>query len=259
MLFMNLPVDVILCIADFLSYADLASLNRTNQNLAYLLTPFLYNSILKSEQAPTDPYYGLPWPVWINCIGKWRSPLLLNYFEETPMSNLAYTGLYRATLIHLAAQQDNCDLVEILISRGFAPDEKDYFGKTPLHYALNNQKEQMANYLLDLGADVMAKKGYSLLLAAEGCSPEMVERIVEKMEALEARFKPFEFTGFPTDNTVRTIKDLSLNAAKIRRSTEIAELLIRYGADPEWASNSQAVSIFAAYMDQLEEPFVPEF
>lgn len=252
---MELPVEILLCITDFLSFVDLASLIRVNHSLAHLLIPFLYNPILKSEQKPKNPYYGLPWPSWISCIKRWRSPLLLKYFKETSVSNLGYTGLSRATLIHLAAQQGNCDLVEILVSRGFALEEKDHFGKTPLHYALNNEKEKMANYLLDLGADVMPKKGYSLLLAAEGCSPDMVVRIVEKMDALEARFKPFQFTGIPVDDTVQNIKNLSLNAARVRRSTEIANLLIRYGADTEWAVKPEAVNMFVTFTRQLEEPY----
>jgi len=70
----ELPVDVILYITHFLSYVELAFLVRVNKSLAHLLTPYLYNPILKSEQSPKNPYYGLPWPSWIDCIGEWSSP-----------------------------------------------------------------------------------------------------------------------------------------------------------------------------------------
>lgn len=247
--FIDLPVDIILSITHFLSYVELASLVRTNTSLAHLLIPSLYNPILKSEQSPKNPYYGLPWPSWIDCIGEWRSPYLLNHFKKTPIQNLAYTGMHRATLVHLAAQENNAVLFEILLSRGFTLEQEDFFGRTPLHYALDNNQEEMINYLLDAGADIMAKKGYSLLLAAERCSRAVVTRIVEQMNAREARFKPFEFTGFPTDNTVQMIKDLAINAATVRRSRGLVNLLIRHGANPDYASDSEvSINVFREWM-----------
>ncbi|KUL84238.1 hypothetical protein ZTR_06927 [Talaromyces verruculosus] len=240
MQFMQLPVDVILSITHFLSYVELACLVRTGKGLAQLLIPYLYNPILQSSRTPKNPYYGLPWPSWIQCINEWRSPFLLDYFKETPVSNLAYTGVFETALIHLAAQQNNIELIDILLNRGLFLEHRDVFGQTPLHYALDNNKEQMANHLLDVGANVMALKGYALLLAAESCSPAVVERIVEKMDVLEARFKPFEFTGAPTDGTAQLMKNLAINAAEIRLSREIVSLLIRYGADPDHAAESPA-------------------
>lgn len=248
MAFMQLPVDVILSITHFLSYVELASLVRTNKSLAQLLIPYLYNPILKSSSTPKNPYYGLPWPSWVQCIKEWHSPLLLDYFKETPISNLAYTDVLETALIHLVAQQNNIELIDILLSRGFSLEQKDAFGETPLHYALANDKEQMVNHLLDAGANVMASKGYALLLAVESCSPTVVKHIVEKMNALEARFKPFEFTGFPTDHTVLFMKNLAINAAAVRRSIEIVRLLIRYGAHPDYASVSPvSIEVFRRY------------
>jgi ankyrin repeat protein len=164
--------------------------------------------------------------------------------------------MYRASLIHLAARENNSDLVEILMRKGFGLNQRDYFGRTPLHYALSCNREEMVNYLLDAKANVMSMKGYSLLLAVENCSRDVVERIVKQMEALEDRFKPFQFTGIPMDSTVQIIKDLSLNAATIRGSREIAKLLLSYGAHPDWRNDSElSIDIFRRCSLGLVPPY----
>ncbi|EEA19204.1 ndufs2, NADH ubiquinone oxidoreductase 49 kd subunit [Talaromyces marneffei ATCC 18224] len=243
--FIELPVDVILSVTAFLSYVEIASLIRVSQSLAHLLLPYLYNPILKSARTPHNPYYGLPWPSWTDYIGRWRSLAILNYFYETPVQNLQYIGMHRASLIHLAARENNFELVEVLVQKGFDLNNRDYFGRSPLHYALDYNQEDMAHFLLDAGADVMQAKGYSLLIAAENCSLDIVERIIEQMETVESPFRLLQFTGFSMDSTVQTIKNLALNAATIRESGAIANLLLGYGADPNWQMKSDlAIEIF---------------
>lgn len=234
--FIELPVDIILSVTQYLSYIDLASMVCVNKSLADLLIPYLYNLILKSRGAFKRPFYGRPPWTWVWSIRNWHSPTLLKYFKETPVSNLTYTDLGEATLIHLAARANNISLMKVLLSRGFAIDEKDGCGRTPLHYALDRRHERMVNFLLTAGADVMPVKGYSLVLAAESCSFDVVMRIVWEMDQLEARFKPFQFIGFTTDNTVQIAKNLALYAATVRDSREIVDLLIVHGADTDWAT-----------------------
>jgi hypothetical protein len=236
--FIELPVDIILSVTAFLSYIEIASLIRVNKSLADLLLPYLYNPILRSERTPRNSYYGLPWPSWVDYIGTWRSPAMLNYFQQTSVRNLQYTGLHRASLLHLAVRENNPDIVAILLQKVFNLNKRDYFGITPLHYALYHDQEDMVNFLLDAGADVMRMKGYSLLLAVENCSSAIVERIVKQMDTQEIHSRPLQFMGFPMDSTVQIVKNLALNAATIRESEEIANILLNYGADPDWQTES---------------------
>ena len=60
--------------------------------------------------------------------------------------------------IHKAAFQGNIEAVKQHIAAGTDVNAKDFFGKTPLHHAVNGSRKETVNFLLAKGADVNAMK-----------------------------------------------------------------------------------------------------
>lgn len=66
------------------------------------------------------------------------------------------------TPIHIAAVQNNIDLLEIFINAGYDIHEADYSGNTPLHVAAMFNNTNVLNKLLELGADKKAENNKGL-------------------------------------------------------------------------------------------------
>ena len=61
------------------------------------------------------------------------------------------------TLLHIAAANDHCAMMRVLLAHGASVDATDYQGKTPLHVAAAFSRYGAAALLLDRGADVEAR------------------------------------------------------------------------------------------------------
>jgi ankyrin repeat protein len=86
--------------------------------------------------------------------------------------------------LHLAAVVGDLDKVRQLVAEGFDINAFDEFGKTALHYAVDEEHLEVARLLIRSGADVNARSeqmiGDTPLAAAAGtCSLEMAKLLVE--------------------------------------------------------------------------------
>lgn len=241
MSFDDLPVDIVLYIAQFLTDRSIANLMQTNKSNADTLIARLYNPILKATNTPKNAMYsrGRGEPSWVRYIRIWRSETVLNYFTLSSPDYLQYKGhRHREGLLHLVAKSGNCRLLVVCKKIGFDIEAQDDEGKTPLHYALQYGRERAATILFEVGAEYMPLEGYSLLLAVENCFVNLVEDILLRM--CEAEYRPGNrrFESFQRSHTIQYIKNVSLTAATLRGAPEIVEVLLEYGADPEWQTYS---------------------
>jgi len=85
----------------------------------------------------------------LKCSGIWHS------FKFATVSN--------ATLLHLAAMYNCIDIVRLLLTscKDIDVNISDDFLRTPLHYASLAKNTEIADYLLQYGADVRAKDCYN--------------------------------------------------------------------------------------------------
>ena len=86
--------------------------------------------------------------------------------------------------LHDAAQDGDVQKVIELLSAGYLPDKFDELGKTPLHYAAENENIELIHVLLNAGADVNAhKESYigntPLSEVAGSCSFDVAKILIE--------------------------------------------------------------------------------
>ena len=67
------------------------------------------------------------------------------------------TDPFDAEQLHFAAQDGDLDRVRRLLTEGYDVNVFDDLGKTPLHYAVEHERLEVAQYLIDHGADVNAR------------------------------------------------------------------------------------------------------
>ena len=87
--------------------------------------------------------------------------------------------------LHLAVQDGNTDEVQRLIAANAPLDSFDDVGNTPLHYAVEHERIDIATLLLDAGADVNARDepniGNTPLASVAGrCSPAVAEFLINR-------------------------------------------------------------------------------
>jgi hypothetical protein len=120
--------------------------------------------------------------------------------------------------LHTAAERCYTDLMLMMIDRGAGPNDRDWWGRTPLHYA---GCAEAAKLLLERGADVNARdeRGRTPLhTAVEGGRLDVMRVLLEAGADINAR-----------DEWGRT----ALHYAAIFGFVEGARLLREHGADPD--------------------------
>lgn len=90
---------------------------------------------------------------------------------DTSQIDVNYKNTSGQSLLHLAMQGGNKELVEYLIAKGANLNAKDKSGNTILHSAAIEGNHEMIKFLLDLGADIKAKdnQGNTVLHVASCC------------------------------------------------------------------------------------------
>jgi ankyrin repeat protein len=91
---------------------------------------------------------------------------------------------FEAEQLHRAARDGNLSEIARLASEGFDIDVFDDLSRTPLHYAVEEERYQATELLIDLGANVNRHEEEMigetpLSLAVQGEYPEMVELLMK--------------------------------------------------------------------------------
>ncbi|XP_058454154.1 uncharacterized protein LOC131432097 [Malaya genurostris] len=181
--------------------------------------------------------------------------ILLKHEQATEM--LRTSNRWGQTALHLAAESDNCELVNLLIERGASVMAKDTNGKIPLHIAIENEAKkvieillkhkqatkmlrtsdffgqtalnlaifygnyEIVNILIEHGASVMAKDKYGripLHIAIEKKAKKVVEILLKHEQTTEML------------RTSGKYERTALHLAAIYDNYEILNILIEHGA-----------------------------
>ncbi len=130
-----------------------------------------------------------------------------------------------ATPLHWAALGNHMDIAELLLERGADVNEPDAYGLTSLHKTASFNRPDMARFLLNNGADTGAMgmkyrvfKMNPLHLAAEAGFPEVVAVLLES-------------GADPNARTEGTNSVTSLHISSSKGHYNVSSLLLDFGAD----------------------------
>jgi len=166
------------------------------------------------------------------------------------------------TLMHTAAQHGKKDIVRFLLEIGMSIDVTDDLGSTPLIEAVAARQTAMVAFLCDSGADIERKDMllHDALIIAKSAQPIEAAIVQKLLHAKKASDQVKEFAqaaadgrvdimsimldkiGFAPDDRIGSHGLTPLIIASGRHRLEMVEFLIKRGADPNIAENSQGVT-----------------
>jgi ankyrin repeat protein/L-ascorbate metabolism protein UlaG (beta-lactamase superfamily) len=135
--------------------------------------------------------------------------------------DISAAGLPAAEIHDAAAAGDLVKVKGLLEANPGLIESKDNIGQTPLHIACTNQKVEIANFLIDKGADINARNIYGVPVLnyaindGDECVP-LVQRLLEEGAEVNVRNSD---GGTPLHAVART------------DNFKVARLLIEHGAD----------------------------
>ena len=153
-------------------------------------------------------------------------PAVIAVLKSRPALVHRRGGEFKSTPLHTAAMHGRYEIAELLLERGADPDAADRYGYTPLHKAANFGQNEIVLLLLAHQADpdsVSIKYGgvnfTPLHVAAENGYPETVGLLLDNGANISPRFK-----------TGRNIPPLHVAAGK--GNYDVCHILLERGADP---------------------------
>ncbi|XP_063692783.1 poly [ADP-ribose] polymerase tankyrase-2-like [Bolinopsis microptera] len=161
-------------------------------------------------------------PIWTTIREKVKERNLTELLNIYNVNNLDYDakgGRYKRTVLHVAAEQDEQEIVCYLIQHGADVGTKSNYGYSPLHGAARNNRVELAKLLLQHGADVNTKSnnGYTLLHeAAHNNRVEVAKLLLQHGADVNTK-----------SNNGYTL----LHGAARCNTVEVAKLLLQHGAD----------------------------
>jgi ankyrin repeat protein len=121
---------------------------------------------------------------------------------------------------HLAARNDDVEMLNFLRSRGARFDINDIYGKTPIHVALELQHTDTIDYFLDQKLELKLPKDL-LHYAAQKGSAAQIDGLIKR---------GFQVNGLDTQGQT------ALNLAISADNFPVFEMLCKHGADPSCQS-----------------------
>ena len=92
----------------------------------------------------------------------------------------ASDGVKHCTALHMAARRGNLEVAEALLDSGADIEARDSLGETPLRRAVNCDKTDLARLLLRRGADMHSK-------GSKGLTPSLAARSTAMRKLMQAR------------------------------------------------------------------------
>ena len=225
----DLPVEILLSIADLIAQREISILTRTSRSLYERLIIYLYQREVKVD--------GLRICLW--SIEKGYIAAVRNLLDAGFDPNIRETWSYRgATPLHWAALYGNGkpDIAALLIEWGADIESEDYRGYTPFQLAIEKGNEAMVQVLIQSGVN----GGHTNFDKYDhGCTafhvatylgyPGIVQLLLdagEDTEALDSRgLTPLHWAIEPSSRGWAHGKTIS----GLRRAVEV---LLDYGANP---------------------------
>ena len=145
---------------------------------------------------------------------------IVRYLVGVPGVDMSLKDKYGYTVVHIAAQENRADVVEVLIDAGADIEAKDDEGCSPLLVASENGHHRVVEVLVRAGAGVCVTDKYGkpcLTIAAVHGHTETVRTIL-CMPEVDVNQSPYH--GFS-----------SLHSAVVNKHSDVMQVIIAAGAD----------------------------
>ena len=169
-------------------------------------------------------------PIWITIKEKVKEGNLKELLDIYNINNLDYnanSGEYNWTVLHQAAEQDKQEIADYLIQHRAEVDTKNDNGLTPLHIAASYNSVEVAKLLLEHRAEVNTKDN-------DGLTPLYIAARDNRVEVAKLLLEH----GAKVDT-----KDTPLYWAARNNSVEVAKLLLDHGVEVNTKS-SKGLTLF---------------
>eukprot|EP01122_Echinamoeba_exundans_P013977 TRINITY_DN6229_c0_g1_i1.p1 TRINITY_DN6229_c0_g1~~TRINITY_DN6229_c0_g1_i1.p1 ORF type:complete len:781 (-),score=153.69 TRINITY_DN6229_c0_g1_i1:97-2439(-) len=139
-----------------------------------------------------------------------------------------------ATPLHVAVQVDRKDMVELLLDAGANVNAKKGDGDSPLHIACLLNRVGLISYLIERGANLSAKNNYGATVLHSACSRKRLETVLELLRC-GASVSIRDNDGLTPFHTLCssfvTIEDQDNSDPSKTVEIQIANALIKAGAE----------------------------
>jgi ankyrin repeat protein len=136
---------------------------------------------------------------WACATGKKRLAEMLLTRSEGPKADVNAVDIREKTSLHIAADHNRSDIVEMLLGYDADVNARSDGGWTPLHNASDKGSEKIVRMLLEAGAEINSKLlngGTALHLAAQGGHVDVVQCLLERKDVKRASRDTFGSTPF---------------------------------------------------------------
>jgi ankyrin repeat protein len=159
----------------------------------------------------------------------------LNYFKYPILNSLGFAP----TALYEAAEQGNINTVKHYLEQGVNPNVKSYGGYTPLHLALQKNRQDVTRLLISKGANVNAKSEYGETpLHSAANNSDMAQLLITKGADVKAK---------------NNSGDTPLHLALQHNNQNVAQLLITKGADVKAKNSSGDTPLYLALRNNQKD------
>ena len=197
-------------------------------------------AVLQGKQKISSPSHSsTPWQaiVGVGCASVLVASILYHY-KYPLLSAIGFTP----TAMYKGILDGDLETVQYYLDQGVNPNAREHQNHTPLHWAVSNNKPDIAKLLIDRGADIDARYDYDghtvWHIAVQHDSKDMAELLIEQGANIYA-----------TDNFGNNALHFALNKPNVSYyfgmvltthtpSIEVIELLIAQGVDVNASNNA---------------------